>query len=106
MVLVQLGAGVPWSYITFIGCLAGALAHGLLSSHLASSSKSDDNFVANTAFEILKIPPILARCIMVAVLALIVFGLEFYIPWTQEYKGGVILISNVFVMKAWPPFGK
>ncbi len=108
MVLVQLGSGVPWSWVTLIGCLTGALAHGLLADHLTAKRPStDDNLVAKAIFDVVRIPDFVVRLIFIVVLALAVFLMEFFIPWASEYKKvDLNNFANIFVLKAWPPFGK
>ena len=103
MVLVQLGAGVPYAWITLIGCLVGALIHGLLSPYLSPSASNE--FVSKALFDIIPIHANITRVVIVVLLALTVFLMEFFIPWTIEYSFN-ITTSNIFVLDAWPPYGK
>ncbi len=109
MVLVQLGAGVPWSYITFIGGLLGALFHGLVEQWLKSNDFSKSSIImSKTLFELTRIPAVVIRIILIILLGLTVFLMEFFIPWTKEYSNPIPQqdSSNVFIYKAWPPYGK
>ena len=107
MVLVQLGAGVPWSYLTFIGALLGALAHGLVEKWLSSGSDKLKNLItAKAIFEVIHVPAFVIRIAFIVILGLAVFFMEFFIPWTNEYPNAVPSDSqNIFIYKAWPPFG-
>ena len=105
MVLVQLGAGVSWSYITFIGALCGALAHGIADKWL-SSAKLENMITSKALFEIIRVPAIVVRIAFIVFLALIVFLMEFFIPWTDEYPNAIPQNSvNILIYKAWPPYG-
>lgn len=105
MVLVQLGAGVPYSYITLIGALVGALAHGLLNSIISKDAKAEF-FVPKAIFEIIPVHPIITRLFVVVILALAVFLMEFFIPYSNEYTNPIPAdTTNILVFKAWPPFG-
>lgn len=102
MVLVQLGAGVPWSWVTFIGALCGALVHGLCNSYIMRDVKGD-LILSKTAFEVLhNINSLFTRISVVVILGISVFLMEFFIPWTTEYKQGTNS-SNIFTYEAWPP---
>lgn len=106
MVLVQLGSGVPWSYITLAGALVGALIHGLLNTMLTKDSKPN-LFVSKALFEIVPINPFVSRLILIGLLSSTVFLLEFFIPWTIEYSNPILDNStNILLYKAWPPYGK
>ena len=102
MVLVQLGGGVPWSFITFIGGLFGALVHGLCNSYLMRDTKGD-LILSKTLSEILwNINPTITRSLVICFLGISVLLMELYIPWTDEYKNGSVS-SNIFTDEAWPP---
>jgi uncharacterized membrane protein YedE/YeeE len=102
MVLVQLGAGVPWSFITFIGGLCGALVHGLCNSYIMRDVKGD-LVLSKTLYEILSnINPTITRSLVILLLSVSVGLMEIYIPWTSEYKSGNSS-SNIFTDEAWPP---
>jgi len=110
VVLVQLGAGVPYAYITLIGALCGALAHGLLNSIISKDAKAE-SFIPKAFFEILPINnwviPIITRLVVVVLLALTIFLMEFFIPYSNEYTNPIPADStNILIFKAWPPFGK
>ena len=106
MVLVQLGTGVPFAYLTFIGALCGALAHGLVEKWL-NSGKSDTLFTSKAFFELTPLPAIVVRLIFIVLIVVVVFLMEFFIPWTSEYANAIPAESaNIFIYKAWPPFGK
>ena len=106
MVLVQLGAGVPYAYITFIGALAGALAHGLLNSKISKDAKAE-SFIPKAIFEIIPVHPIITRLAIVFLLALAVFLMEYFIPYSNEYANPIPAnATNILVYNAWPPFGK
>jgi uncharacterized membrane protein YedE/YeeE len=106
MVLVQLGAGVPYAYITLIGALSGALIHGLLNSKISKDAKAE-SFISKGVFEIIPVHPIITRLFVVVLLAITVFLLEFFIPYSNEYSNPIPTDStNIFIYKAWPPFGK
>ena len=106
MVLVQLGAGVPWSYLTFIGALSGALAHGLVEKWL-NSGKSETLFTSKALFELIRLPAIVVRLIFIILIAIVLFLMEFFIPWTNEYANPIPAEpANIFIYKAWPPSGK
>ena len=109
MVLVQLGAGVPWSYITFIGGLCGALFHGLVEKWLKCNDFSKSSIImSKTLFELTRIPAFIIRLILIVLLGLTVFLMEFFIPWTKEYSNPISQenSSNIFIYKAWPPYSK
>ena len=107
MVLVQLGAGVTYSYITFIGALCGALVHGLVEKWINSGNFSKSSSIISKAlFEIIHLPAIVVRIIFILLAGLAVFLMEFFIPWTKEYANAIPEnSSNIFIYKAWPPYG-
>ena len=106
MVLVQLGAGVPWSYITFVGGLCGAFFHGLAEKWLNRNDFSKSRMImSKTLFEVTRIPAFVIRLVLIIFLGLTVFLMEFFIPWTKEYSNPVPNNSaNIFIYKAWPPY--
>ncbi len=107
MVLVQLGAGVSWSYLTFIGALCGALCHGFLEQRINSSGKVEKSIGSKALFELVCIPPVVIRIMFIVLLGIIVFLMEFFIPWTNEYADAIPQApANIFIYKAWPPYGK
>jgi hypothetical protein len=108
MVLVQLGAGVSWSYVTFIGALCGALAHGLIENMLKTRGDCSGSLIqAKALYEVARLPAVVVRVILIVLLGIIVFLMEFFIPWTNEYKDAVTEGSmNIFGYKAWPPYSK
>lgn len=106
MVLVQLGAGVPWSYLTLIGAFAGALFHGLLNEYLTSNAKPDA-IVSKTLFQVTRIHPVITRIVFFILLGSVVFVLEYFIPWTQEYANPYDDNQyNILTFKAWPPYSE
>ena len=108
MVLVQLGAGVSWSYVTFVGALCGALAHGLIENMLKPRGDHLGSLIqAKALFEVARLPAMVVRVILIVMLGIVVFLMEFFIPWTNEYKDAVAdSAMNIFVYKAWPPYSK
>ncbi len=105
MVLVQLGAGVPWSYITLCGAFCGALIHGLF--YATNSNNNNNNpIVSKALFEIIKIiNPTIIRIIFIIMLGLIVFLFEYFFLWTNDINNAIVdNSSNVFIYKAWPPY--
>lgn len=108
MVLVQLGAGVPWSYVTFVGALCGALAHGLTEKWLNRGDFTKSGMImGKTLYEVIRLPAFLTRIVFVLLIGLAVFLMEFFIPWTNEYANAVPSnSSNIFIYKAWPPYSK
>jgi len=104
MVLVQLGAGVPWSYLTLCGALFGALIHGLLFSQTRINN-SNQSTCSKTLFDYVSfINPTLIRILFICLLALVVFLFEFYLPWMNDISLSSSSNNNIFVYKAWPPF--
>jgi hypothetical protein len=106
MVLVQLGAGVSWSYITFIGALCGALVHGLIEQWLNSFNLNKSSLITSKAlFEVFHLPAIVVRVALIILLGLTVFLMEFFIPWDNEYTNPIPSnSSNILIYKAWPPY--
>ena len=106
MVLVQLGAGVQWSYLTFIGSLCGALCHGLLENMINSNKKVENSIGSKALFEVVRLPAVVIRIMFIILLSMVVFLMEFFIPWTNEYIDAIPENSvNIFNYKAWPPYG-
>ena len=105
MVLVQLGAGVPWSYITLCGAFCGALIHGLFYS-TNSNNNNNSTIVSKALFEIITIiNPTIIRIIFIIMLGLIVFLFEYFFLWTNDINNAIVdNSSNVFIYKAWPPY--
>ncbi len=106
MVLVQLGAGVPWSYITLCGSFCGAFVHGLLGTKLFEASSNSGNiFVSKALFELVPINPIVTRVLLIIILTSIVFLFEFFFPWMNDVNDAIVANSaNIFIYKAWPPY--
>lgn len=106
IVLVQLGAGVPYSWITLIGSFAGALAHGLVNSKISKDAKAE-SYIPKALFEILPIHPVITRLFFIIMLALGVFLMEYFIPYSNEYSNPIPAnTTNILVYKAWPPYCK
>ena len=106
MVLVQLGAGVPFSWVTLLGSLSGALAHGLVNNKLSKDAKAE-SYIPKAIFEILPVNPIITRLFIIIMLALTVFLMEFFIPYTNEYVNAIPAnTTNILIYKAWPPYCK
>ena len=105
MVLVQLGAGVPSSMITFIGCLSGGLVHGLLNTCLTSYSNSNE-LISRTISDLISIKANNIRFFFIILLACIVFLMEYFVPWTIDYTLQIEESNNIFAQTAWPPYGK
>ena len=104
MVLVQLGAGVPWSWITFIGCLCGAFVHGICNSYIMRDVKGDAILSKSASELFFNVNPIFTRSAMIFVLASAVFVMEFFVPWDDEYEPGTGgKANNIFAYKGWPP---
>ena len=107
MVLVQLGTGVSWSYLTFIGALCGALCHGFLEQRINSSGKVENSIGSKALFELFRLPAVVIRIMFIVLLGIIVFLMEFFIPWTHEYVDAIPQTpANIFIYKAWPPYSK
>ncbi|XP_071966190.1 thiosulfate transporter TsuA-like [Antedon mediterranea] len=103
-VLVQVGAGISSSVVTFMGCLFGAFLYGVSEPIITSLTKPTEPLkhktfdgATNRRYFNLAVPFGLALIPLIAIL-------DFAIPWTQEVSTDVTSESGIFTSRAWAPY--
>mmetsp|Transcript_4721 Transcript_4721/g.9898 ORF Transcript_4721/g.9898 Transcript_4721/m.9898 type:complete len:446 (-) Transcript_4721:1327-2664(-) len=86
MVLAQVGSGVPYAYVTLIGCFAGALIYGLLEGPLLKiaqkGSISDSKYTLEGLLRIKRVPIVLGATVTIFIGAVVL--IEILWPWSLD----------------------
>ncbi|XP_048750778.1 UPF0394 inner membrane protein YeeE-like isoform X2 [Ostrea edulis] len=107
MVLPQVGAWVPNSLFTLIGCLIGALSYGLLGTHISRLTKPKICFKHQQVHEKFNIPYAAIALPMAFVLTVVIFIMEWFWPHEKDLESlgrAAELKSNVITTISWPPY--
>ncbi|XP_071098714.1 thiosulfate transporter TsuA-like [Haliotis cracherodii] len=104
MVLIQVGAWVPNAIFTLLGALIGALLYGLVATTVTRITRPNNPFKFHQIHTKLNKPYIMFALPMAVMLGVVVFLLEFYIPYQQDVKRPEKLSYNIIKTIAWPPY--
>ena len=105
MVTSQLGAGVSTAYATMLGCLAGALGHGLLEPWLTRLTDTGFRFKDSHYVDQALGKSYLLFSTMLVLLAVAgIVLLEVLEPWQDETPLPNRTPCHVFGCRSWPPW--
>ncbi|XP_067653437.1 thiosulfate transporter TsuA-like [Haliotis asinina] len=104
MVLIQVGAWVPNAIFTLLGALIGALLYGLVAPAVIRITRPKNPFKLHQIHTKFNKPYIMFALPMAVILGVVVFLLEFYIPYQRDLNRPGKLSWNIVETIAWPPY--
>ncbi|PVD36187.1 hypothetical protein C0Q70_03162 [Pomacea canaliculata] len=103
MVLAQVGAWVPNSIFTLLGCLLGALLYGLVASTVERLTQPKTPFIHHQVHKKLNKPFALLALPACCLLAVTVLLMELFLPYQDNLEHPEKLSYNIAETIAWPP---
>ena len=97
MVVVQVGANVPWSWATLIGCLLGAVIYCVFEPWIKKISRLGQ-FDPTTAYELLGWNYSSVAGVMALMLILLLVCVELLVPWDATSEAGPTQDPDAFFL--------
>ncbi|KAK7103828.1 hypothetical protein V1264_018649 [Littorina saxatilis] len=101
MVLAQAGAGVSGAIYTLLGGFLGVACYGMMEPAIVRATKPDIPVEKHYLHQHVGGPYFTLAFPLVAVLGMVVFGLELYAPWTSEVP---VAGKGILTSLSWPPY--
>ncbi|KAK2167553.1 hypothetical protein LSH36_26g03010 [Paralvinella palmiformis] len=109
MILPQIGSWTKNSMYTFLGVLVGALLYGFVAQYVVKLTRPKRVPEKLTLHDLVKLPYIALAMPMGIIILIIVFLMEWFIPWDQDldcWDRNYIATpdsTNIFTLKSWYP---